>query len=53
MHNTSFSRRFLIQHYPITGKKRQETCDLVAISPPFQGFRYEYDVTMPIPPTAR
>ena len=53
MHNTSFPRHFLTQHEPITGKKRQETCDFVAISSPFEGFRYEYDVTRPIPSTAR
>ena len=53
MHNTSLSQHFLTQHLPITGKIRQETCDLVAISLPFEGYRYDYDVTRPIPPIAR
>ena len=31
MHNTSFSRHFLTLHSPITGKKRQETYDLLEL----------------------
>ena len=46
---TSFRRHFLSLHSLITGKNRQETCDFSRSCL----CRYEYDVTGPMPPTAR
>ena len=50
---TSFSRHFFALHSLITGKNRQETCDLSGSYLWCDSFRYENDVTRPMPPTAR
>ena len=49
---TSFRWHFLSLHSLTTGKNRQETCDF-SRSSWCEGFRYEYDVTRPMPRTAR
>ena len=50
---TSFSRHLLTLHSLITDKNRPETCDFSRSYLWCKGFRYEYDVTRPMPRTAR
>ena len=49
----SFSRHSSTLHSLITSKNRQETCDFGRSYWWCEGFRYEYDVTRPMPRTAR